>query len=246
LARRGAISASLVSTGEDFAALYSRPAEAGIGSNLYFRPALNMEETRVNETPNEVLDGGKNGPILLRDGLRRRIYAVWNASDPRHYLANMVRFAAYDSQTEKWDKTLTVNDDGENLTRPGEIEQLDALEDEDGDIARFEIGLRPGIDETLRREREAFPAEQSAEGIDLTVVYLEDFGLRFDATHRHAFAVALDFVAFRRGFKLRLVALAGKQVFEIAANDAEFLLTLNFPALDERDRIKPCERDDSL
>jgi hypothetical protein len=107
----GTRSASLVSMGEDFAALYSRPAEAGIGSNLYFRPALNMEETRVNETPNEVLDGGENGPILLRDGLRRRIYAVWNASDPRHNMANMVRFAAYDSQTEKWGKTLTVNDD---------------------------------------------------------------------------------------------------------------------------------------
>jgi hypothetical protein len=36
----------------------------------------------------------------------------------------------------------------------------------------------------------------------------------------------MDFVAFRRGFKLRLVAFAGKKVFEIAANEAEFLLAL--------------------
>jgi hypothetical protein len=107
----GARSAILVSTGTDFAMLYSRPAETGSGSNLYFRPTLNGAEVRVNETDNEVRDGGENGPILLRDPSLNNMYAVWNASDPRHPMANMVRFSAYDGGTGKWAKALTVNDD---------------------------------------------------------------------------------------------------------------------------------------
>jgi hypothetical protein len=107
----GARSPFLVSTGADFAMLYSRPAETGSGSNLYFRPALKAAEVRVNETDNEVRDGGENGPILLRDPSHNKMYAVWNASDPRHPMANMLRFSAYDGGTGKWAKTLTVNDD---------------------------------------------------------------------------------------------------------------------------------------
>jgi hypothetical protein len=107
----GARSPFLVSTDADFAMLYSRPAETGSGSNLYFRPTLKGAEGRVNETDNEVRDGGENGPILLRDPSRNKMYAVWNASDPRHPMANMLRFSAYDGGTGKWAKTLTVNDD---------------------------------------------------------------------------------------------------------------------------------------
>jgi hypothetical protein len=107
----GARSAFLVSTGADFAMLYSRPAEMGSGSNLYFRPTLKGAEVRVNETDNEVRDGGENGPILLRDPSLNKMYAVWNASDPRHPMANRLRFSAYDGGTGKWAKTLTVNDD---------------------------------------------------------------------------------------------------------------------------------------
>jgi hypothetical protein len=107
----GARSASLVSTGVDFAMLYSKPAETGAESNLYFRPALKASEIRVNDTADEVRDGGENGPILLRDHSRNKMYAVWNATDPRHSMANRLRFSAYDGGTGKWAKTLTVNDD---------------------------------------------------------------------------------------------------------------------------------------
>jgi hypothetical protein len=107
----GARSAFLVSTGEDFAMLYSRPAETGAGSNLYFRPTLKALEIRVNDTADEVRDGGENGPILLRDHSRNKMYAIWNATDLRHPMANMLRFSAYDGATGKWAKTQTVNDD---------------------------------------------------------------------------------------------------------------------------------------
>jgi hypothetical protein len=107
----GARSAFLVSMDSDFALLYSRPAETGSGSNLYFRPTLKGAEVRVNTTANEVRDGGENGPILLRDPSHNKMYAVWNASDPRHPMANRLRFSAYNDGTGKWAKTLTVNDD---------------------------------------------------------------------------------------------------------------------------------------
>ncbi len=107
----GARSAYLISTDKGFAMLYSRPAETGTGSNLYFRPTLKADEIRVNVTADEVRDGGENGPILLHDPTRNKMYAVWNASDPRHSMANFMRFSAYDGETRSWSKTLTVNDD---------------------------------------------------------------------------------------------------------------------------------------
>lgn len=103
---------SMVANGKSFALLYSRPSTSGKGSDLFFQPSLDAKAAmRVNDVASEVRDGGENGPILLKSPSAREFYAIWNASDSRHPLANKLRFSKWSAGTGQWTKAVTINDD---------------------------------------------------------------------------------------------------------------------------------------
>lgn len=103
---------SVVAHDNSFALLYSRFAGESKGMNLFFRPSMNSKtEMRVNDVAGEVKDGGENGPILLKNSDGNHFYAVWNASDARHPLANRLRFAEWSNSARQWSKAITINDD---------------------------------------------------------------------------------------------------------------------------------------
>jgi hypothetical protein len=100
----------VVAQGSSFAMLFSRRTPNG-GADLFFRANPTVAEIRVNDIAGEVRDGGENGPILLHDESRRATYAVWNAADPRHPLANRLRLSRWDAANSSWSKAITINDD---------------------------------------------------------------------------------------------------------------------------------------
>lgn len=102
---------------DSFAILYSRSLGEGKGANLCFRASFTDSEERiVNRVEGEVRDGGESGPILLKSPTSDALYAVWNAADPRRPLANLLRFAAWNSKQSTWSETLTINDDAAPAT----------------------------------------------------------------------------------------------------------------------------------
>lgn len=108
-------SPSLAFGSGEIAALYSGPGTNGKGRDLYFRrfsaAGKPSAEIRVNRAPGEMSDHGENGPILLAAPDGSHLYAIWNASDPRHPRGNVLKFSRFDSKAVAWSSAVTLNDD---------------------------------------------------------------------------------------------------------------------------------------
>jgi hypothetical protein len=110
----------LAIAGGETAALYAAVRSDGKGRDAVFCEGLLREPaapncTQLNAVAGETRDNGENSPVL-RSTPDGTLYATWIAKDPRHELANQVRFTRRPPGGAPWDIPYTLNDDAEPAT----------------------------------------------------------------------------------------------------------------------------------
>jgi hypothetical protein len=110
----------LATVGGETVALYGAVRSDGKGRDAVFCEGLLQEAVapsckQLNAIAGEVRDNGENSPVL-RSAPDGTLYAAWIAKDPRHELANQVRFTRRPPGGVPWDVPRTLNDDFDPAT----------------------------------------------------------------------------------------------------------------------------------